>query len=253
MFGGIWNFRGFRMKYLTIKGGASKTRADGSRYANPLWVTKNRRYGKVLEERTISRKKPVFIAGAHDSGKTRTLERLYDREQEIWGAKHKSPALYLSCLRPLAGWTDNEVIEAWQNNRHKSDPENHKSYSRLKQWERAEILSEYCDQTKCVLFIDDAHKLSGRKLQIARECLINSRVFVVSASEEQRVPPNLRSVMLRRKPQTYRLDTEVAYDATDLLMYFFIIAALGAGYWELSLVLGALKALGSGRRSSRAE
>ena len=50
--------------------------------------------------------------------------------------------------------------------------------------------------TKAVLFIDDAHKLAGRKLQIARQCVLASRVFVIAASEEQRLPPNLRIVLL---------------------------------------------------------
>jgi hypothetical protein len=104
-----------------------------------------------------------------------------------------------------------------------------------------------------VLFIDDAHKLAGRKLQIARKCVISSRLFVMAASEEQRLPPNLRNVVLRRDPQIFRLNSEVAYDTTNLFMWAFLVACLAAGWWEAALVLGGLKALGSGRRATRAD
>jgi len=99
------------------------------------------------------------------------------------------------------------------------------------------------------VFIDDAHKLSGRKLQLARECLLASRLFVISASEEQRIPPNLRNVILRREPQIFRLDSDVSYDATKILMWSIIALCIMAGAWEAALVLGGLH----GRRAARAD
>ena len=102
-----------------------------------------------------------------------------------------------------------------------------------------------------MLFIDDAHKLAGRKLEIARLCVLGAGIHVVTASEEQRIPPNLRAVLMRREPQIFRLDSEVAYDATSLLMWLFIAASMGVGFWEAALVMGGLKALGTGRRSAR--
>ena len=107
--------------------------------------------------------------------------------------------------------------------------------------------------TKAVLFIDDAHKLAGRKLQIARQCVLASRVFVIAASEEQRIPPNLRTIIMRRKPQVFRLDTEAAYDATHILMWIILASCLVIGWWEAALVIGGLKALGTGRRAARAD
>ena len=46
---------------------------------------------------------------------------------------------------------------------------------------------------------------------------------------------------------------EVAYDATNLLMWAFLVACLAAGWWEAAAVLGGLKALGTGRRAARAD
>ena len=107
--------------------------------------------------------------------------------------------------------------------------------------------------TGAVLFIDDAHKLAGRKLQIARECALVARIWVASSSEENRIAPNLRQVMMRRDPQMFFLDSEVAYDATTILMWIMIAISMGMGAWEIAIVLGGLKMLGSGRRAARQE
>lgn len=246
------------MQYLRIRNSVRQVRADGSAYAVPLHVTKSRKYGKVISEKAISRKSPVLVTGAHDSGKTRWLMRLHEHAAGIWGAKHKAEPLWLGALRPLAAWCDAPFVEAWWEQIRKAEVEAgaedaRKPWTKLKQWERAEVLPDYCRDTGAILFIDDAHKLSGRKLQIARLCALSARLYVVAASEEQRIPPNLRTVLMRRDPQIFRLETEAAYDATNLVMWVVIVACLGAGFWEASLVLGGLKALGSGRRASRSD
>jgi hypothetical protein len=104
-----------------------------------------------------------------------------------------------------------------------------------------------------VLFIDDAHRLQGRKLQIARECALTARLWVVSASEEGRLGPSLRNVLMRRDPQLIRLDSEVAYDATAVVLWLLIAVCVGMGAWELAAALGGLKLLSHGRRDARQE
>jgi len=242
------------MEFLKIRRTKSQVRADGSRYAVPVFVSKTRKYGKVTSEQTISVKKPILVTGAHDSGKTRWLTRLHEHAIEIWGAKNKAAPLYLDSLSPLSAWTDSPALSAWWNAQQTDLPDTEQiPWKTLKQHSRAEALADYCLDNKAVVFIDDAHKLSGRKLQIARQCVLACRLWVVSASEEQRIPPNLRSVLMRRKPQIFRLDSEVAYDATHMVMWMFIATCLAIGWWEAGLVLGGLKALGSGRRAARAD
>lgn len=247
------------MQYLNIRKSKTQVRADGTAYAVPLFVQKTRKYGTIIDQTAVTRKKPILVTGAHDSGKTRWLTRMYEDAKPIWGAKIKSEPLWLSATRPLAAWCDAEcVINWWEKCRKeeeavqgKKKKEARKPWSKLKQWERSEVLPDYCRDTNAVLFIDDAHKLAGRKLEIARLCVMASKIHVVAASEEQRIPPNLRAVLMRRDPQIFRLDSEVAYDATSMLMWLFIAISMGAGFWEISVVLGGLKALGTGRRASR--
>ena len=246
------------MEFLKIRRGTGQIRADGSRYAVPLYVTKTRRMGNTISEEAISTKRPILVTGAHDSGKTKWVERLHEHAGEIWGTKSKTSPLYLNTLSPLSAWCDEPDVEKWWERlrvtEEAADPTTARvPWKALKQHDRAEALPDYCKDTKAVLFIDDAHKLAGRKLQIARKCVLASRVFVIAASEEQRMPPNLRTVVMRRDPQIFRLDTDVSYDATNLFMWAVLVACLAAGWFEAAMVLGGLKMLGSGRRAARAD
>ena len=246
------------MEFLKIRRGTGQISADGSRYAVPLYVTKTRRMGNTISEEAISTKRPILVTGAHDSGKTKWVERLHEHAGEIWGTKSKTAPLYLNTLSPLSAWCDEPDVEKWWERlrvtEEAADPTTARvPWKALKQHDRAEALPDYCKDTKAVLFIDDAHKLAGRKLQIARKCVLASRVFVIAASEEQRMPPNLRTVVMRRDPQIFRLDTDVSYDATNLFMWAVLVACLAAGWFEAAMVLGGLKMLGSGRRAARAD
>lgn len=246
------------MEFLKIHRSKSQVRADGSPYAVPLYVTKTQRKGTVISEEAISTKRPILVTGAHDSGKSKWVERLHEHAAEIWGTKSKTAPLYLDTLRPLVAWSDEPDVEKWWEAKRLKEEETDLNNARapwksLKQYTRAEALPDYCKETGAVLFIDDAHKLAGRKLQIARKCVLSSRLFVIAASEEQRLPPNLRTVVMKRDPQIFRLNSEVSYDATNLFMWAFLVACLAVGWWEAALVLGGLKALGTGRRAARAD
>ncbi|MGB5597387.1 MAG: hypothetical protein WBM66_01625, partial [Thiothrix litoralis] len=216
------------MEFLKIHRSKSQVRADGSPYAVPLYVTKTKRMGNTLSEEAISTKRPILVTGAHDSGKSKWVERLHEHAGEIWGTKSKTAPLYLDTLRPLVAWSDEPDLEKWWEGKRleeeKTDINNARApWKSIKQYARAEALPDYCKDTGAVLFIDDAHKLAGRKLQIARKCVISSRLFVMAASEEQRLPPNLRTVVMRRDPQIFRLNSEVSYDATNLFMWAFLV------------------------------
>lgn len=246
------------MQFLKIKRRKKRKRADGTRYAEAMFVTKRSKMGETLSEETISTKRPILVTGAHDSGKSRWVQRLHAAAPEIWGSKAKAAPLLLDGLSPLSAWCDSTAVGDWWETKRQeeaaNDPETARSpWKHVKQYARANVLADYCRDTGAVLFIDDAHKLTGRKLQLARQCVMSSRLFVIAASEEQRLAPNLRAAVLHRDPQIFRLDSEVAYDATNILMWAFLAACLAAGWWEAAVVLGGLKALGTGRRAARAD
>jgi hypothetical protein len=249
--------------FLRIKKGKKRQRADGSAWAEATVIERSRKFGPVLHEDWISVKHPLLITGPHDAGKTRWLERLRENALAIWGTKAKADPLWLAATRPLSAWSDLPHLAQWWGQRpHEAQPPPGLPlrkgevlpplpWHKLKAWERVDALPLYCEETGAVLFIDDAHKLEGRKLDVARRCLLVSRLWVMSAADEGRIPPSLRAVTLNRDPRIFRLGSEVAYDVTPIAMWFLIVLAVGLGMYEIAGVLGGLKLMGSGRLAAR--
>jgi hypothetical protein len=247
------------MRYLCFQ--RLKTPSGGLK-TTPIVRTKDRRYGPVVNTEIIGRKTPTLITGLHDSGKSRMLERLHTEERAIWGAKIKAPAIWLGALRPIGAWSDAPHVGEWWDKRAAEldqkktagepvDPNKLRAWAKLKAWEKTESLPDYVSDTGAVVFLDDCHKLAGRKLQIARACAMTARVWVASASSEARIPPNLRSVMLRREPQIIRLGSDVAYDATDAMTWMLAVLLIAAGAWEAGAIVAGLKALSSSRMAAK--
>lgn len=244
------------MRYLRIRT-ETKPRRDGSRLSTPLIVDAVHKHDRKRRETALKRMKCQLIIGAADSGKTRWLTRLHEQWQGIWGAKVKAEPVFLSALQPLSSWTDAPHVEDWYSQKQQqaaADGEPaRRCWSQLNQTQRADVLADYIDQTHALLFIDDAHRLTGRKLQAARACVLAARLWLLSCSQENRLPPNLRTIVERREPQRTQLQTDASYDATGFVMWGLIGLAVAIGWWEAGLVLGGLKMLGSGRRAARAE
>jgi hypothetical protein len=237
------------MQYLKIKRVKSQVRANGTAYVVPLIIKKNKKFGKVTSEKVVSKKKPVIVTGGHDSGKTYWLSRLFNEHKAIW-SKYQDDGLFLDSIRPLSAWSDSACVVSWWTKKQIED-DDLPPWSKLKVWERQEKIADYLSESKAVLFIDNAHKLSGRKLQIVKDCIMVSNIFLITVSDEERLPPSIRHLVLRRKPQIIRLGTETAYDGTQAMVFIIALIALGAGWWEVSLVLGGLTALSKSKRSAR--
>ncbi|NQZ92819.1 MAG: hypothetical protein HRT97_10825 [Moritella sp.] len=81
----------------------------------PSIIDTPRRFAKSNErkETYIKRTKSKLITGAHDSGKTRWLERLYEDWKSIWSAKIKSEPVYISALDPVSDWVDAAHVAKW--------------------------------------------------------------------------------------------------------------------------------------------
>lgn len=235
------------MLFLRIKN-RNRKRADGRPWAEARVIRKTRKFGQVIEDRGISTKRPVLITGAHASGKTYWLERLRANAGRVWPGIKAEP-LHLAATRPLSAWTDVKHLELWWAGRENCDDDRH--WSKLKAWERVDALPLYLQETGAVLFVDDAHGLSGRKLKVVQDCVRAAKVWVMAAADEGRIAPGLRKDVMAAEPQIFRLDSEVAYDATPIFMWILITLAFAVGSWELGMALAGLKFLGSGRRAAK--
>lgn len=233
------------LKYLKIRRGSQK-RVDGSCYAHPQIITKRHRFDDPIETKYISRKAPIVIEGAASSGKSRMLHRLFSAHEDIWGAKSNAPLL-LSVSAPIGAWADSPDFEKWAI-------DSGFPFASLRIYQRIDLLPRYVAARSIVVFLDDAHLLTGgsRKGQIARDCIAAARVFVIACSAFNRLPPNLRDTVQRRaNVQTVQLSSDVAFDATNSLFWVLLFVLLAAGAMEAAVLLGALRMLGGGRWSSK--
>ena len=246
------------MRYLKLKT-ATSPRANGAIYKHALIVDAPRRFAPSNQrhEKSLSRQKNHLIEGAHDSGKSRWLLRLYENWSEIWGAKIQQEPVFLSGLEPLSEWLDCPHVEAWwsdtEDDNALTENRRPRKWASLSQKSKATALSDYLHANNTLFFLDDAHRLTGRKLQIARQCVLAAKYWLVSSSSENRLPPTLRTIVERGQPQRTRLESDASYDATRVLMWMLICGFAAAGVWEAAIVLGGLQMLGSGRRSARAD
>lgn len=235
------------MRFLRLKKTAKRTDGTDSRIG--LIVDSPRRFApdSVRKFTTMSKKRCQLITGAHDSGKSRWLTRIESAHTEIYGSKQGKP-IFLSALQPISSWADIEHVQQWHDS-----CDGVTQWHKLNQHQRASRLADYLHEKNAILYIDDAHKLSGRKCQIARECMLNAKLWLISTSDENRLPPNIRTIIERKDPQRTRLESQASYDSTVMFMWFLAaILALG-GAWEIAAVLAGLNALGTGRRSARAD
>jgi hypothetical protein len=250
------------MKFLTVHSNGQPEMRSKTGYG-----------GEVTGSQFIKKTGNVLITGAHHSGKSAIISRLYDEAEEIWFNQVKPyrysrnakltndkpmlkqgetledwqfpEPLLLSGITPLSKWIEHEGIKDWY------EAQGLGEYKKLPAWKRAELLPRYLGETRAILFVDDAHKLTGRKLQIVKDCTSAAFRVVMATSDENTLAPNIRRQFLDSNPQIVRLNSEVAYDATHLLVWFIVCVCFLTGQTELGGILAMLETLKNGRRASR--
>lgn len=243
--------------------------------SQPIVRTKAHSRARKATDEHISKRRNILITGAHHSGKSKLINQLHENAQEVWAHQIKpykfsnnksaldydKPMLkqgetlddwvfpepiYLHGLTPLSKWADNEGVIEWWDKKHPERP-----YKKIPAWKRIELLPEYLAETRAVLFIDDAHKLTGRKLQIAKLCLDSAFRSIVTSSDENRISPSIRRPFLETNPQIVRLNSDVAYDATHILIWLLVMLFMLGGSPEMAMALGAFEIFKGGRRGAK--
>lgn len=215
--------------------------ANGAQRRVPIVRERARKYGPILREQALSIRQDVLITGPNASGKSRWLAKLDDKGEEIWTGRER---VYLRATEPLQRWYEDPRIVAMVR-------EEGKDWDKLKSYERVDALVRWVRKTRAVVLLDDAHKLAGRKLDIALQIARDAGRLITGAFAENSIPMSLRLLIDKREPQRVGLASDAAYDVTNLAMWLAILAAIGAGWWQLAAVMGGMKVLAGGRRAAR--
>lgn len=216
-------------------------RLNGTTRRVPIVRERGRKFGPILSERALSVRQDLLITGANSSGKTRWLAKLDDKAPEVWPGREK---IFIRAMEPVQRWYSDERVAAFVVSKGKS-------WDKLKAYERIDALIEWVKSTRAVVLLDDAHKLAGRKLDIAIHLCREAGRLVVGAWAENNISMSLRMLIDKRDPQRVPLDSEAAYDVTQLAMWLIILIATSAGWWQLAAAIGGMKVLAGGRRAAR--
>ena len=247
------------MKFLNIRHN-NGVRKDGTKCAKLYFEEKSRKFGRLVSSKYISNRKNILISGGFQSGKSRMIFKVWKERKNIWGADRGF--IKLSGLGTIAEFVDTPTLRNFYNTIPKGDNAElieffnaceGREFKRLRQHERIENLIFYVKHHNTVLVIDDANKLTNRKLEIAKRCIEHCRQFVIATSEEQRLATSLRTVVMSSNLEHIRLDTNASYDVTGILVWLIVAACAVGGWYELALIMGGAKALASGRRATRSD
>lgn len=217
------------------------TRTSGQSRRVPIVRERGRKYGPILQERCLSIRQDILVSGPNASGKTRWLAKLDEKAGEVWTGKEK---IFLRAMEPLQRWYEDPRVIAYAAVKGLA-------WSKMRGFEKVEMLTAWVRETRAVLLLDDAHKLAGRKLDIVIQLCREAGRLVVGTFAEQAMPMSLRMLIETRDPQKVSLKSDAAYDVTALALWLMILLALMAGWWQLAAVIGGMKVLAGGRRAAR--
>ena len=231
-----------------------RSKGDGRKRAGrlPLHRVRGRKYGPILHEQTLKSKKDIAVYGPHSSGKSRWIGKLHAGAAEVW---LDQPAALVRGLEPLGQWAEQAAVEVWHDAQQQAKAAAGgtagKPWAKLKAHERIETLLAWVADRRAVILMDDAHKMTGRKADIACRLVAVAAIVVHTASEETRISQSLRMALARRDPQVIRLSSEAAYDYTGTLTWMLCILAAAMGAWPIAAAVGGLKMLGRGGRAAK--
>ena len=245
------------MKFIEFRHSGNKSR--NKRY--PCLVTKTEKYGEIVSIEPISvMSKLVMIVGQHDSGKSRYLQKFFDfaeiyRPQMMKGTTKttKSMLLQSEMEKPIyIKQIDNQSewflqVKDWYEELYK------KEFRKLTTSQKVNTVCEYLEQTRALLLVDDIEMMTGKKVQFVKQMVDSAYRAVVTCRNEVRIHPSLRGTVMAKCEQIVRLESQVSYDATPVILAI-IMVIIGFAINPLfgaMLLLGGIGKLATGLNATR--
>jgi len=206
-----------------------------------IFRERKRKYEKESDT-YISKVKPVIIYGKAATGKSKEISKLWEQKQEIWDEK-KYSFIWFSGTDSITeilhkNLTDEDnakfsedKLEEYLDFDIDLDEHINKQYIKLR------ILSEKAKSS--ILFMDNTDKLTGKKLEIAKELLRNSKSFVITATDDHTINKTIRFQVLKKNPTIIDLNTSTSYDATNIVFVMFILGLFTTGMYEMAMLVMA--------------
>ncbi|EAK3429218.1 hypothetical protein QXC21_001801 [Campylobacter coli] len=191
------------------------------------------------KETYISKKSDILITGINASGKSKRLNSFLQNAKDLWKKEH---VIFFHATDSLS--------EIFHRNLDNDD-----ETKRLIYGENANLNLENLDTSKnylkiialveksknSTLIIDDLDKLTGKKLEMAKELLRNCKRFIATAKDEISINKTIGGILKsrRKKLEIVSLSSKASIDATNALLVLFVLALFATGLYELALLVTA--------------
>ncbi|ELY5601803.1 hypothetical protein ACLK9T_001774 [Campylobacter coli] len=187
----------------------------------------------------ISKKSDILITGINASGKSKRLNSFLQNAKDLWKKEH---VIFFHATDSLS--------EIFHRNLDNDD-----ETKRLIYGENANLNLENLDTSKnylkiialveksknSTLIIDDLDKLTGKKLEMAKELLRNCKRFIATSKDEISLNKTIGGILKsrRKKLEIVSLSSKASIDATNALFVLFVLTLFATGLHELALLITA--------------
>lgn len=194
-------------------------------------------FDKNPKEKYISKKGNIVMFGISASGKTKRLDSIVAESKNIW----RDSIIYLKATDAISEiFARNLESEKETKELLIADAEGEEiEIDTGKQYLKAHALAQKA--RKSVVIIDDADKLTGKKLELAKDLIKNCKNFILTTTSEKTLNQTLlRIIKSRRNKTTYiQLSSKASLDASNMLFLGFVIILLISGAHEMAIIIMA--------------
>lgn len=186
-------------------------------------------YGaRKRKETFIPKKANLLIIGAHGSGKSKEIHRLFEK-REMLHQRHTQNFVRLNCNDAVSDWININLGEALHDyTPQEMDPRT--TYAKI------QALVNYSE--KAILYIDDIHKATGKKLEVLKDIMRVAKQWIITTEAKHTINKSILNLM-RKNYTTVELSTTQAVDATNTLMFVFLVMLVLTGNIELAILVTA--------------
>lgn len=190
-----------------------------------------------MKEKYISKRVSLLIFGLDTSGKSKELNKLFDRKDEIFDMS-KFDTIFIHSTDSISELLFKNITEDNTNNYLLSLPDDKQVEAENninKQFIKVEILKHKAN--KSLLFIDDIDKFTGKKLEILKHLVRNSKRIYATAQSDKSINKTVYKILEQKQFNTINLKTTNSFDATNYVLIAAMVPFAISGQYMIVMML----------------
>lgn len=217
-------------KFLRFK------KIPGKKYKSIIYREKYR-YSNKMKEQYIGKRVSLLIFGLDTSGKSKELNKLFDRKEEVFDMS-KLDTIFIHSTDSISEILFKNITEDDINNYLLTLPDEKQieaDQNINKQFIKVEILKHKAN--KSLLFVDDIDKFTGKKLEILKHLVRNCKRIYATSQSDKTINKTVYKILEQKKFNTINLKTTNSFDATNYVLIAAMIPFAISGQYMIVMML----------------